>query len=104
MNALMVFCAFWAFVYIPMWDLPKPAMRDQEVWFGWMARGWLAKLLLIPHWFVYAAGAVGFWRMRAWMWPWAALYTAQIAFSMAVWPLVYRRGARCATATATGRS
>jgi short-subunit dehydrogenase len=92
MNALMLFCAFWAFVYIPMWDLPKPVMRDQEVWFGWMARGWLAKLLLIPHWFVYAAGAVGFWRMAPWMWPWAALYTAQIAFSMAVWPLVYRRG------------
>jgi short-subunit dehydrogenase len=92
MNALMLFCAFWAFVYIPLWDLPKPVIRDQEVWFGWMARGWLAKALLVPHWFVYAAGAVGFWRMRAWMWPWAALYTAQIAFSMAVWPLVYRRG------------
>ncbi len=88
----MLFCAFWAFVYIPLWDLPKPVIRDQEVWFGWMARGWLAKALLVPHWFVYAAGAVGFWRMRAWMWPWAALYTAQIAFSMAVWPLVYRRG------------
>ncbi len=92
MNALMLFCAFWAFVYIPMFDLPKPVFRDQEVWFGWMARGWLAKLLLVPHAFVYAAGAYGFWRMRSWMWPWAAIYSAQIAFSMAVWPFVYRRG------------
>ena len=92
MNVLMLFCAFWAFVYIPLFDVPQPAIRAQEVWFGWMARGWLAKLLLLPHWFIYAAGAYGFWRMREWMWPWAALYSMQIAFSMAVFPLVYRRG------------
>jgi short-subunit dehydrogenase len=94
MNALMLFCAFWAFVYIPMWDLPKPLIRDQEVWFGWMARGALAKLLMVPHFLVYAAGAIGFWRMRRWMWPWASLYALQVAFSMAVFPLVYGHGDR----------
>jgi hypothetical protein len=92
MNVLMAFCAFWGFVYIPMWDLPQPLIRAEEVWFGWMTRGWLAKVLLLPHLVVYMAGAYGFWRMCAWMWPWAALYTAQIAFSMLVWPIAYRRG------------
>jgi short-subunit dehydrogenase len=29
--------------------------------------------------------------MRAWMWPWATYYAAQVAFSMAVWPLLYKR-------------
>jgi hypothetical protein len=88
MNALMLFCAWMAFVYIPFWDLPKPVSRDEEVWFGLTFHDRWAKLLLLPHWFVYAAGALGFWRMRAWMWPWAALYAAQVAFSMLVWPLL----------------
>src|SRR5262245_23373929 len=87
MNGLLLFCAWMAFVYIPFWDLPKPIARDEEVWFGLQAQGALAKLLMVPHWLVYAAGTLGFWRMRAWMWPWAAVYAAQVAFSMAVWPL-----------------
>ncbi len=91
MNGLLLFCAWMAFVYIPFWDLPKPLLRDEEVWFGLEAEGGLAKLLMIPHWLVYAAGTLGFWRMRAWMWPWAAVYAAQVAFSMAVWPLAQRQ-------------
>jgi len=89
MNALMVFCAYMSFVYVP-WDLfVKPVAEDHEVWFGILFSGWAAKVLAVPHWFVYGAGAYGFYHMRSWMWPWAALYTAQIAFGMLVWSLVY---------------
>jgi short-subunit dehydrogenase len=89
MNALMAFCAYMTFVYVP-WDLlVKPVAQDQEVWFGIMFTGWAAKVTAIPHWIVYGAGAYGFYHMRSWMWPWAALYVAQIAFGMLVWSLVY---------------
>lgn len=94
MNALLAFCAFMTFVYLP-WDvLVKPVAVDEEVWFGVRFHGWLAKLLALPHWAVYAAGTVGFWRMRRWMWPWAALYTVQVAIGFLVWPLLYVGGAR----------
>ena len=91
MNALLLFCAFMAFIYVP-WDLMmKPTRFDEEVWFGIRFDGVWAKLLELPHWLVYGAGVLGFWRMRAWMWPWATYYTAQVSFSMAVWPLLYKR-------------
>jgi len=91
MNGLLLFSAFMAFIYVP-WDLlMKPARYDDEVWFGIRFHGWWAKLLELPHGLVYGLGTYGFWRMRAWMWPWAALYVAQISFSMLVWPLLYRR-------------
>ena len=45
------------------------------------------------HWLIYVAGAYGFWRMRPWMWPWAALYVAQIAVGMLVWSVLDPRGA-----------
>jgi short-subunit dehydrogenase len=94
MNALLVFCAFMTFVYLP-WDFfVKPMAFDEEVWFGIRFHGFWAKLLELPHWAVYAAGAVGFWQMRRWMWPWAALYTAQVALGFAVWPLLYVGGPR----------
>ncbi len=33
LNAVMVFCGFMAFVYMP-WDIfIKPVAEDQEVWF-----------------------------------------------------------------------
>jgi short-subunit dehydrogenase len=89
MNALMVFCAVMAFVYVP-WDvLLKPAARDQEVWFGVMFTGWAAKVSGVLHWAVYAAGAYGFRKLRPWMWPWAALYAAQVAFGMFVWSVLH---------------
>ena len=34
---------------------------------------------------VYEAGAWGFWKMRRWMWPWAAVYVAQIALGTVIW-------------------
>ncbi len=89
MNALLVFCVFMAGAYIP-WDIfLKPAARDQEVWFGVTFNGWHAKLAALLHWAIYGAGAYGFWRMRAWMWPWAALYAAEVAVSMFVWTVVH---------------
>jgi len=92
MNALMLFCAFMTFVYMP-WDfLVKPVARDAEAWFGFLLHGWGAKLTEPLHWAIYAAGAYGFWRMRAWMWPWAAVYVAQVAVGMFVWNLVNHAG------------
>jgi short-subunit dehydrogenase len=92
MNVLMVFCAYMAFVYVP-WDLfLKPAAVDEEVWFGIRFHGAAAKLLAVPHWGVYAAGAYGFRKMRPWLWPWASLYAAQVAIGMLVWNGVYVGG------------
>lgn len=92
MNALLLFSAYMAIVYVP-WDFfGKPLAADEEVWFGYRFTGWAAKAAEIPHWFVYAAGAYGFWRMRAWMWPWAAAYVGQVAIAMLVWPILYRGG------------
>jgi short-subunit dehydrogenase len=92
MNALMVFCAYMAFVYVP-WDfLVKPAALDEEVWFGVRLHGAAAKWTEPLHWAIYAAGFYGFLRMKEWMWPWAALYAAQVAIAMLVWPLLYVEG------------
>jgi len=92
MNALMVFSAYMAFVYCP-WDiLIKSAAVDEEVWFGIRFEGGAAKFTGLFHWAVYAAGAYGFRKMRGWMWPWAAVYAAQVAFSMLVWPWLYMGG------------
>lgn len=85
MNALMVFSAYMAFIYLP-WDIFwKPAAEDQEVWFGITFSGWSAKATAFLHWFVYGAGAYGFRRRRPWVCSWGAAYTAQIAFGMLVW-------------------
>ncbi len=89
MNALMLFCAYMAFVYVP-WDfLWKPIAVDEEVWFGVRLHGGWAKATEPIHLAIYALGAYGFWHMRPWLWPWAAVYAAQIAVSMLVWPLLY---------------
>src|SRR5262245_63863790 len=88
----MVFCAYMAFVYVP-WDfLVKPAAHDEEVWLGIMFTGWAAKLTEPLHWAIYAAGFYGFYRMRSWMWPWAAVYAGSVALGMLVWPLFYASG------------
>ena len=94
MNALLGFCVWMAFVYVP-WDfLAKPVAADAEAWFGFLLHGWAAKATEPLHLAIYAAGAYGFWRMRPWMWPWAALYAAQIAIGMAVWSIGHYGGAR----------
>jgi len=94
MNALMFFCAFMALVYMP-WDfLVKPVAADEEAWLGLLLRGWAAKLTEPLHWAIYAAGLYGFWHMRAWMWPWAAVYAAQVAIGMFLWSVLYVGGFR----------
>jgi hypothetical protein len=63
MNAMLLFCAYMTLIYVP-WDLfGKPVAVDEEVWFGIRFHGWTAKLLAIPHWIVYAAGTIGFWKL-----------------------------------------
>lgn len=93
MNALMIFCAFMAFIYVP-WDFfVKPMADDEEVWFGIMLHGGLAKATEPLHGAIYAAGAYGFLRMRSWMFPWAAVYVGQVAIGMLVWSVLYVEGA-----------
>lgn len=94
MNALMIFAAFQVFIYSPFDLLLKPLERDRDVWFGIMFAGWAAKVGGLLHLVVYALGLYGFWHMRRWVRPWAALYVAQLAFSMFVWGVVYVGGAR----------
>jgi short-subunit dehydrogenase len=93
MNALMVFCAYMALVYVP-WDFfVKPAAVDEEVWFGIVLHGGAAKATEPLHWAIYAAGAYGFLRMKRWMWPWASLYAGQVAIAMLLYPWIYVGGA-----------
>jgi hypothetical protein len=92
MNALMVFSAYMAFVYVP-WDFfVKPMAHDHEAWLGILFTGFWAKLTEPLHWAIYAAGAYGFYRMRGWMWPWAAVYVASISIGMLVWSVCYGIG------------
>jgi short-subunit dehydrogenase len=91
MNVLLLFCAYMAIVYVP-WDfLAKPVAVDQEVWLGLRLYGWKAKATEPLHGLIYALGTYGFWRMRRWMWPWAAVYAGQVTIGMTIWPLVYSR-------------
>jgi len=88
MNVVMVFSAWMAFIYMP-WDIfIKPAAQDQEVWFGIMFTGGWAKVMAIPHWFVYGAAVYGFRRRRSWMGIAAPLYTAQVTIGMFLWPIL----------------
>lgn len=92
MSAAMVFSAYMAFVYVP-WDLfLKPVAEDEEVWFGIVFHGVWAKVLAIPHWFVYAAAVYGFRRRRPWMAFWAPAYVAQVAFGMFLWTALEQGG------------
>jgi hypothetical protein len=92
MNALLVFSAWMAFVYVP-WDLFwKPLEQDREVWFGIVFSGFAAKVMALPHWFVYGAAVYGFRRRRPWMRTWGAAYSAQVAFGMFVWSVAHVGG------------
>ena len=92
MNLLMFFCLYMAFIHVPVDFCCTPLVRDEQVWFGIVWHGWAAKLGELAHWAVFAAGAFGFWHMRTWMWPWAAVYAAQVTFSMVIWFLFHRGG------------
>ncbi len=92
MNLMFGFCLYMTFVYMPFDLFWKPVERDEEVWFGIVLHGVWAKATAPLHWLIYGAGSWGFWRKSAWMWPWAAVYCAQIAISMLVWNLLDPRG------------
>lgn len=92
MNLFLLFCLYMTFVYLPFDLFLKPVAEDKEVWFGIALSGWWAKATEPIHWVIYALGAWGFWGMRRWMWPWAALYMGQVALGMLVWNVVDGRG------------
>ena len=85
MTGLLAFCAYMTFAYVPFDLFWKPVETDTEVWLGIPLHGVWAKATEPLHWAIYAAGTWGFWKMRAWMHPWAALYTGSIAIGMLVW-------------------
>ena len=90
MNALMLFCAYMTFIYMPFDLFWKPVAEDEEVWLGFMLEGWWAKATGPIHWAIYGAGFYGF--LKPWMWPWAGVYCAQVAIAMLVWPINEGRG------------
>jgi hypothetical protein len=92
MNGLMLFCAYMAFLYVPWDSLSKPVTEAQEVWFGILLTGWAAKATEPLHLLIYLAGAIGFWKMKRWLHPWAALYSLQVAIGMLVWNLLDEQG------------
>jgi hypothetical protein len=73
-------------------DLTIPAVRDTEVWFGFELTGRAAQLTAPLHWAIFALGAWGFWRVRPWIWPWAAIYAFGIAGGHLVWNLTSANG------------
>jgi hypothetical protein len=87
MTALLLLCALQVFILLPGELFFRPLAEDQEVWFGYVLTGWAAKLTNPIHWLIYAFGMVGFYRMRPWMHPWAALYTTQVAIATFIWCL-----------------
>ena len=95
MNGLFYFCVYMT-VYLHALRLISKARGRRSrnlVWFS--LTGWWAKATEPLHWAIYAAGAYGFWRMRAWMWPWAVVYTVQVVIAMVVWNLVNVRRRNC---------
>jgi len=88
MSLLFYFCLYMAFIYLPFDFLFKPVADDEEIWFGFTLTGWWAKATEPLHWLIYGLGAYGFWRMKAWMWPWASIYVAQIVIAMFVWNIL----------------
>ena len=88
MTLMWAFCLYMTFIYLPFDLFFKPVVEDEEVWFGFVLTGWAAKATAPLHWLIYGAGAYGFWKMSRWMWPWAAVYAAQVMVGMLVWNLV----------------
>ena len=92
MNLIFYFCLYMTCVYMPFDLLWKPVAVDREIWFGFALTGWWAKATEPLHWLIYGAGAYGFWKMKSWMWPWAAVYAAQVVIAMFVWNIVNDNG------------
>jgi hypothetical protein len=84
MTAMAVFCLATV-AFLVLRDLFLPETRDVEVWLGFEVRGTAARLTAPLHWGIFALGAWGFWRCRAWVVPSAAAYTLYVALSHLVW-------------------
>ena len=93
MNLIFLFCLYMTFAYMPFDLFLKPVADDKEVWLGFTLHGWWAKATGPLHWLIYAAGAYGFWQMKRWMWPWAAIYVGQVAVGMFLWNVIDPGGA-----------
>ncbi len=92
MNLIFYFCVYMTVLYLPFDLFWKPVAADHEIWFGFALTGWWAKATEPLHWLIYGAGACGFWKMKPWMWPWAAVYVAQVVIAMCVWNVVNENG------------
>lgn len=90
-SLLAAFCAATV-VFLGVRDATLPEVRNVEVWLGLELRGPAALATAPLHYAIFAAGAVGFWRLRPWVWPWASVYAGQIAVSHLVWNLTSPNG------------
>ena len=88
MNLIWFFCIYMTFIYMPFDIFWKDVEIDDEVWCGITLHGWYAKATEPLHWFIYGAGAFGFWKMKAWMWPWAGVYSAQVSIAFCVYAIL----------------
>ena len=85
MNVVFLFCVYMTFVYLP-WDVfVKPIAEDEEVWFGFIFYGWMAKLGGIVHWIVYGSPMDSYETVGS---ACVGLYLLQVAWSMFVWALL----------------
>ena len=92
LNILLAFCVYVAFIYSP-WDyFSKPVSEAEDVWFGYLFRGQVAKFTEVIHFVVYAIFAWGLWKMRPWMRFWGTVYIAQLAIAFVGWGLTDPRG------------
>ena len=92
MSLIFYFCVYMTLIYMPFDLFWKPVAEDAEVWFGFVLTGWWAKATEPLHWLIYGFGAYGFWKMKSWMWPWAAVYAAQVVIAMALFGVINMRG------------
>lgn len=90
-TAVAMFCLATV-LFLVYRDVFVPGPRDTEIWFGFELKGRAARLTAPAHWAIFATGAWGFWRLRSWIWPWASLYAASIAFSHLIWNLTSASG------------
>lgn len=88
LNLIWLFCLYMTFIYMPFDMFTKPFERWEEIWFGFTLTGWAAKLTEPLHWLIYGAGSYGIWKMKPWMWPWGAVYCAQVVIAMVVFNLI----------------
>ena len=91
MNLVFAWCLVLA-IGVPIEVALRPLAEDVEVVLGIELYGWAAKATGGLHAALFMAGVWGFWKMAAWMWPWAAVYVFQVALAHLVWSEWSERG------------